>query len=156
MLPYPETKERGTPVRRSAPLSLRRRLCELTQNALSPPATKRRACEKVPGEPPFGLHVVLARSGPSEGKCHDQDNRQCPGKVARTISRLGPCGPRGAPINRIFVDSACCEFRSSRALGISIGASKGSTARQCELVSSALIYGRRSLRRAFRFAARSP
>jgi hypothetical protein len=55
-----------------------------------------------------------------------------PVKVARTTSRLGFCGAVG---------SACCEFRSRRTLGSSIAASKASSPRQSELVSSASICG---------------
>jgi hypothetical protein len=35
-------------------------------------------------------------------KCHEQDYRQYPGKVARTTMRLGSSGAHSAPINRIF------------------------------------------------------
>ena len=60
-----------------------------------------------------------------------------PVKSRVPLSRLGICRPLGGTINRIFFGPACCESPSRRALGISIGAGKGSSARQCELVSSA-------------------
>jgi hypothetical protein len=57
-------------------------------------------------------HVVSARSGPSEGKCHEHIG-QSPGKDACTTSGMGFRRPSDAAFNIIFAGEHCCGSRST-------------------------------------------
>ena len=81
------------------------------------------------------LGVDAARSGILRENCHDQDNRQCPGKDTLTPDGVGPRRTRDTLFNGVVARAHCARFKSnSVVIEAGNGASKRGSPGQCELV----------------------